>query len=102
MPVRTALLLVLSSVVNAAICVGSFFFAGFATDPQMQDATMRIGYYVMNGIVVAAAAGTVAPWFLVLRQRRGLAIVLAVLPAVLLVLAILAFLTLDSWLRRNF
>jgi hypothetical protein len=101
-PLRRIVLLALSSLLNAVICVGSFLFGAFATNPEMQDVTMRIGYYVLNGIVVAAFFGTFGPWILVLRQQHKSALFLAILPTLLACIAILSFLTLDSWLQRTF
>ena len=98
---KEVMLLVLSSALNAAICFGAFVTAGFATSPSMRDVSMRIGYYVLNGIVLAALIGIFAPWSLARRRRKG-AIFAAVLPVLLLIIAILAFLTLDSWLQRTF
>jgi hypothetical protein len=98
---NTITLLVLSSLVNAGLCVAVFWFAGFATAPDMQDATVRLGYYVLNGICVLAAVGAVAPWALARAGRNGSAVVCAVAPAVLLALAVIAFFLLDSWLRRT-
>jgi hypothetical protein len=94
--------LVLSSLLNAPICVFAFLFAGFATNPEMSDVTMRIGYYVLNLISVTAIAGVFAPWILAHRKHNKAAIVVATLPVSLSCLAILAFLTLDSWLQRTF
>ena len=101
-PPRTIGLLVLASLLNAAIGVCSFLFAAFATDPEMQDVTMRIGYYVLNVSVVAAFAGVFGPWILALRDHNKSAIFFAALPALLTCVAILSFLTLDSWLQRTF
>ena len=98
---KAALLLALSSLINAAIGFGAFIFGMFATSPQMSDVTMRIGYYVLNAIVLAAIVGMSAPWILAHRQRPMGAAVLGVLPLMLLILAVLAFLLLDSWLRRT-
>ena len=47
-PPKKAGVLIFWSVLNALIGVGSFLFGGFATNPEMQDVTMRIGYYVLN------------------------------------------------------
>ena len=102
MPPKTIAHLTLASVLNAVIGVGSFLFAGFATNPEMQDVTMRIGYYVFHGIIAAALIGVFGPWMLARRNRTKSAIFLSVLPALLVCLAVLAFLTLDSWLQRTF
>lgn len=102
MPAKTIALLIASSLLNAAIGAGAFFFGNFVTAPDMQDVTMRIGFYVVNGIAVAAVAGVIAPWVLTQRNRGTAAFVFAALPALLVVLAILSFLTLDSWLNRTF
>ena len=99
---KTAILLVLSSLVNAAIGFGAFIFGVFATSPQMSDVTMRIGYYVLNAIVLAAVVAMFAPWILVHRQRPKGAVAVAVLPVLLTIIAVVAFLLLDSWLRRTF
>lgn len=95
-------LLALSSLLNAAICFVSFWFAVFSTSPEMQDVTMRVGYYVVNAIFVVAFVGIVGPWFFAYRAHRKRAVFLAVLPTILVCIAILAFLLLDSWLQRNF
>ena len=102
MPPGTIALLILSSLLNAAICAGSFLFASFATNPEMQDVTMRIGYYVLNLISLTALAGIVAPWILAYRKRARSAAFFAMVPVLLVCLAIVSFLTLDSWLRRTF
>ncbi len=102
MPPRTIALLILSSLLNAALCVAAFFFGLFATSPTMQDVTMRIGYYVVNVIVVAAFLAIFGPWVLALRKRNKSAVLMAALPAILIVLAVLSFLLLDSWLQRTF
>lgn len=68
----------------------------------MQDVTMRMGYYVLNVIVVAAAVGMVGPWLLALRNRTKGAIFLTIFPTFLVCMAIVSFLTLDSWLQRTF
>ena len=99
---RTIALLLLSSLLNAVLCVGAFLFGAFATDPAMQDVTMRIGYYVMNVIVLAAFVGIFGPWILALRSRNKNAVFLATLPVFLSVVAVLSFLLLDSWLQRTF
>jgi hypothetical protein len=101
-PLRRLALLTLSSLLNAAVCVGSFLFGAFATNPAMQDVTMRLGYYVLNAIAVAAFFGIFGPWVLVLRQQHNNAMFLAILPIFLACIAILSFLTLDSWLQRTF
>lgn len=102
MPLRKLGLLILSSLLNAAICAGSFIFQVFATSPEMQDVTMRIGYYVLNVIVVAALVGIFGPWLFARREQNKTAAFVAILPTLLVCIAILAFLTLDSWLQRTF
>jgi hypothetical protein len=101
-PPKKAGVLIFWSVLNALIGVGSFLFGGFATNPEMQDVTMRIGYYVLNVIVVASLVGVVGPWVFTLRGQPKIAIFVEILPTLLIVLAILSFLTLDSWLQRTF
>jgi len=101
-PLRKIGLLILSSLLNAAICVGSLLVALFATNPEMQDVTMRIGYYVLNMIVVVAFACVFGPWVLALRTHDKSAMVVAALPTLLACTAILSFLLLDSWLQRTF
>lgn len=98
----TMALLVLSSLVNAVLCAGSFLFGLFATSPTMADVTMRIGFYVLNLVAVAAAAGVFLPWLFANRQQTRAALFFALLPAFLACLSVVAFLTLDSWLNRNF
>lgn len=95
-------LLSFSSLLNAAIAVGAFFFRGFATDPEMDDVTMRVGYHVLSLICLAAIGGMFVPWVLAFKTRRRGALLFAMAPTVLICLAIVAFLTLDSWLRRTF
>ena len=95
-------LLVLSSVLNAALCLFVFFFALFATSPTMQDVTMRIGFYVLNAVALAAAVSVFTPWIYASKQDTKRAIFLSLLPFLLMCLAIVAFLTLDSWLNRTF
>ena len=102
MPLKTIGLLILSSVLNAAVGVGCFLFSVFATGPELQDVTMRIGYYVLNGIVVAAVVGIFGPWYFALKNHSRIAMFLATLPILLTCLAIVSFLTLDSWLQRTF
>lgn len=102
MPFKTIVLLTVSSLFNAAIGAGAFFFGNFATAPDMQDVTMRIGFYVVNGIALAAAVGVIAPWILARQERGSAAVIVAALPAQLVILAVLSFLTLDSWLNRTF
>jgi hypothetical protein len=102
LPARRAVLLVLSSLANGALGAGAFLFGVFATSPDIADATMRLGFYVLNAIAITAAVGVVAPWVLALRGRVRAAALVAVLPAALAVLAVLAFLGLDSWIRRTY
>jgi hypothetical protein len=99
---KTIALLTVSSLLNAAIGAGAFFFGNFATAPDMQDVTMRVGFYVVNGIALAAVAGVIAPWVFARQARGTAAFGVAALPALLVVLAVLSFLTLDSWLNRTF
>jgi len=99
---KTIILLTVSSLFNAAAGMAAFFFGNFATAPDMQDVTMRIGFYVVNGIAVAAVVGVIAPWILARQERKTAAFIAAALPALLVVLAVLSFLTLDSWLNRTF
>lgn len=63
---------------------------------------MRIGFYVVNFIALAAVAGVIAPWALIRRNRGPAAAIIGALPALLVCLVILLFLTLDSWLNRTF
>lgn len=95
-------LLLVSSLLNALICYFSFWFMVFATSPHMDDVSMRIGFYVVNLITFSALAGVFAPWVLAYRNYNKSAAFCAVLPVLLICLAILAFLTLDSWLNRTF
>ena len=99
---RTIVFLVLSSLLNAAICFFSFWSMVFATSPNMDDVTMRVGFYALNAIVVAAIFGTVGPWVFAYKNQRGRAIFLAALPVILVCITILSFLTLDSWLQKTF
>ena len=99
---RTVGLLVMSSALNAALGFFVLVFALFATSPSMDDVTMRIGFYVLNMIVVATAAAIVVPWFLARKHNNRRAVFISLLPLLLLCLAALAFLTLDSWVGRTF
>jgi len=99
---RTMGLLVLSSVLNAALGFFVFAFALFATNPSMQDVTMRIGFYVLNAIGVSAVAAVFLPWIFMHKQNTRRAIIFALLPLLLICLALAGFLTLDSWLNRTF
>lgn len=101
-PRKIIALLTASSLLNAAIGMAAFFFGNFATAPDMKDVTMRIGFYVVNGIAAAAVAGVIAPWILAQRNRGKSAFIVAALPALLICLTVLLFLTLDSWLNRTF
>lgn len=74
----------------------------FATSPDMDDVTMRVGFYVMNLIIASALAAVFVPWILAQRKYSKSAVVVAILPVLLICLATVAFLTLDSWLSRNF
>ena len=95
-------LLVMSSVLNAALSFFVFVFALFATSPSMADVTMRIGFYVLNAIGIAGVAAVFLPWFFARKQDNKRAIFFAILPVGLICLALLGFLTLDSWLNRTF
>lgn len=99
---RTKGLLSISSLLNAAICYFSFWVMVFATSPNMDDVTLRVGFYVMNLITASAFAAIFVPWILVYRKRNKIATFIAMLPVLLVCFAILAFLTLDSWLNRTF
>lgn len=68
----------------------------------MDDVTMRIGFYVVNLISAVSLAAVFAPWMLAQRKYNRIAASVALLPVLLICLAILAFLTLDSWLNRTF
>lgn len=92
----------MSSVLNAALSFFVFAFALYSTSPDMQDVTMRIGFYVLNAIALAAVAAVFAPWFFVRKQNNRRAIFFALLPVLLICLAIAGFVTLDSWLNRTF
>jgi hypothetical protein len=81
---RTKALLLTSSLLNAAICFFSFWFVVFATSPNMDDVTMRIGFYVVNLISVSALAAIFAPWMLARRSHNKTAAFFAVLPVLLI------------------
>ena len=98
----TKTLLSISSLLNATICYFAFWVMVFATSPHMGDVTMRIGFYVLNLIAAAALVAVFGPWILAHRNRNKIAIFVAVLPMLLFCLAVLAFLTLDSWLNKAF
>lgn len=68
----------------------------------MDDVTMRVGFYVVNLITASALAAVFVPWILAYWKWSKIAVVVAILPVLLICLAILAFLTLDSWLNRTF
>lgn len=102
MPATTIALLALSSLVNAFLCFGLLAFALFATSPLDKDVTMRIGFYVLNAVAFIAFAGVAAPWAYARKQRNRLALLLSLLPIGLTLLAVAAFLTLDSWISRTF
>ncbi len=74
----------------------------FATGPHISDVTMRIGFYVVNLITISALAAVFVPWLLAYRERNLGAVFIATLPMLLIFSAVLAFLTLDSWLNRTF
>ena len=99
---RTKGLLLISSLLNATICYFSFWIMVFATSPDMDDVTMRLGFYVMNLISISALAAIFAPWIFAYRKQNKIAACFAMLPVLLICLAILAFLTLDNWLNRTF
>ncbi len=99
---RTIILLIAATLLNGGLAFLAAVFALFATSPDMDDVTLRIGFYVVNFIAAAAVAGTVLPWLLTLWQRTRLATICAIIPLMLGCLAVLAFLTLDSWLNRTF
>ncbi len=99
---RTMGLLVMSSVLNAALSFFVLAFALLATSPAMDDVTMRIGFYVLNAVALSAAAAIFLPWIYVHKQNNRRALFFAFLPLLLMALAMLAFLTLDSWLNRTF
>lgn len=95
-------MLVAASLANAGLCLLAFWFGVFATSPTMQDATMRIGFYVVNSIAVAALLATVLPWIFARRGRNGWAFAATLFPIAMAFVAVVLFLTLDSWLRRTF
>ena len=99
---KTKIVLAVSSLVNAAISFFSFWFMVFATSPTMDDVTMRVGFYVLNLICVTAGLAVMAPWVLAYRNRGRLAAFTAAAPVLLIILAVVAFATLDSWLNRTF
>jgi len=102
MTTKTIVLLALSSVVNGGIGLFLFLVWGFATNPTMSDVTMRIAWYVLPVIILAAAAATIGPWMLAARVQARAAVILAVLPITLSIVVVLLFLGLDSWLSRTF
>jgi hypothetical protein len=92
----------MSSVLNATLSFFVLVFALFATSPTMDDVSMRIGFYVLNTVALAAVAAVFLPWIFARKKDNRRAIFFATLPVLLLCLATLAFLTLDSWLNRTF
>lgn len=102
MPAKTIILLILSSLLNAALAAVVLVFWGFATNPTMPDVTLRIGFYLLPVVAAAAAAGLVLPWVLARRRQGRAAAFAALLPSGLFLLVALAFLLLDSWLQRTF
>ncbi len=99
---RTMGLLVMSSVLNAALSFFVFAFALFATSPTMADVTMRIGFYVLNTAALAGVAAVFLPWIFARKKDNRHAVFFALLPVFILMLAMIGFLTLDSWLNRTF
>lgn len=99
---KTKGLLLMASLLNAAIAFLSFWFMVFATSPDMDDVTMRLGFYVVNLILMVAIAAIFVPWIFAHRNQNTIAMFVALLPALLICLAVLAFVTLDSWLNRTF
>lgn len=87
---------------NAALGFVLFWVMIFATGPHMSDVTMRIGFYVVNGIIISALTAVIVPWFLANRNRNRSAAFIALLPVLLIFCAVLAFLLLDSWLNKTF
>ena len=79
---RTMGLLVMSSVLNAALSFFVLAFALLATSPAMDDVTMRIGFYVLNAVALAAAAAIFLPWIYVHKQNNRCALFFAFLAAV--------------------
>jgi len=102
MTTKTIALLAVSSVVNGGIGLLLLLVWGFGTNPTMSDVTMRIAWYVLPVIIVAAAAATVFPWILAGRAYGRAAVVVALLPITLSIVVVLLFLGLDSWLNRTF
>lgn len=102
MSLKTNVLLVLSSLGNGAIGFIAFWFMVFATSANTSDATMRVGFYVVNGIVLASIIGVIAPWLLAAKGRRRAAAFFVLLPILGVILASVAFLLLDSWIQRTF
>ena len=102
MPAKTAILLILSSLLNAALCTAMLAFWGFATNPTMADVTLRIAHYLLPLVAASAVLGLILPWVFALRGHGRVAAILALLPTGLALLVIIAFLTLDSWLQRTF
>jgi hypothetical protein len=102
MTLKQKFLLVLSSLVNAGLGFYAFLVMAFATSPTMDDVTMRVGFYVLNAIILAAVAGVIGPWVCMARNNSRAALWFALAPVLLLCLAGLAFLLLDSWLNRTF
>ncbi len=99
---KTVALLGLTSLLNATICFFTFVFGVFATSTDTSDVTMRIGFYVVNLIALTAIVGVFAPWVFAQKKHTKSAIFSAILPLTLTCLAVLLFLTLDSWLNRTF
>lgn len=99
---RTTGLLVMSSALNATLSFFVFAFALFATNPTMQDVTMRIGFYVLNAIGLTGIVSVFAPWIFVRKGDNKKALLFAFLPFILISLVLFGFLTLDSWLNRTF
>ena len=99
---RTTGLLVMSSALNATLSFFVFAFALFATNPTMQDVTMRIGFYVLNAIGLTGMVSIFAPWIFVRKGDNKKAVLFAFLPLILICLSLISFLTLDNWLNKTF
>ena len=102
MRTETLGLLVMSSALNAALGFFVLVFAEYSTGPDMADFTLRIGFYVLNAVAVAAAAAVFLPWFFTRKNHTRRAVFFASLPFVTLLIALVVFLTLGSWLNGTF
>ena len=101
-PTKMKALLILSNLINAGLGFFAFVIMGFATSPNDEDVTMRVGFYVLNAVIIAAVASVIMPWICTAREHPRRALLFSLLPVLLLSVTAIAFLLLDNWLNRTF